>query len=129
MALVYIVIWVLLALIPGFAARKRGFSFPAYFLHGLFPSFITALITLRVAESVSKNRAYTNGEGSTRIGNRIGATTTTAIPKPTSSDDSSPSQEKRDTYQQLEDLFNLKLKGILTEQEYLEKKAKLLSRI
>jgi hypothetical protein len=44
--------WICLALIPGSVASKKGYSFWAYFLHGMFPSFITALITLNIAENM-----------------------------------------------------------------------------
>ena len=43
-------VWIIFALIVGAVASRKGFSFRAYFFHGLFPTFITALITLSIAD-------------------------------------------------------------------------------
>jgi len=51
-----IVVWLLVAYLVGRRARKRGFSFWAYFSFALLRSFILALVTLGIADRMASEK-------------------------------------------------------------------------
>jgi hypothetical protein len=128
---IYILLWILLALIPGFVARHRGYSFWAYYLHGLFPSFVTALITLGIAlqNSSWKPVEDTNSETGGLPVNIIATSEEDLDGKNEPSMETKTRGMDANALETIAKLHELRKQGILTEEEFLQKKKQLLDRI
>jgi hypothetical protein len=122
--------WICLALIPGFVASKKGYSFWAYFLHGVFPSFITALITLNIAENMQYRHTDTPAVETQPTDCKPYHSRSGINKTPENRQTPPPQQDQeQDILSKLGQLHELRQKGAISEQEYQEKKAKLLSKI
>jgi hypothetical protein len=51
--LIAVIFWIVPSVIVAFVAKKRGYSFWAYLLHGFLPSPFVALITLHLARKAN----------------------------------------------------------------------------
>lgn len=122
-----ILAWIILALIVGAIASRKGFSFWVYFFHGIFPSFITALITLSIFNKLSKQQASLQTDGITTSG--TDATIEDELDRAGENPTAVLQNDRKTAMDSLERLHDLKVKGIISEGDYEEKKKKLLGEI
>ncbi len=118
----FVLLWIVPAFIVARVASRRGFSYWTYFVHSFLPSPFVALITLRVASTYAPAVAQMSEPSPAPTPQSSEETVGSTIPQ-------TEAGSGAEVLELIEQLSQMREKGVLTQEEYDRKKKQLLDRL